>query len=97
MIERIDKISFEVQWHYIALKINWEMIYRVMKLMDWEWEGFGIPCVGKIKEGAKGICERAWTEETNVSSGGFACEYDKEEKKLSLKFVIAECYVAEYI
>jgi len=79
---------FQEHWQEIEDHFDFEMVYQVMKVLDWTWgqnENASIPSVAKIKARAKKICKDAYDKKTVIESGGFGAHY--EEDSLHLYFI----------
>jgi hypothetical protein len=71
---------------------DFERVHKTMRSLRWEWLGTveGIPCLGEIKERARGLLTDSIEQETSVGSGGFQVTYIPVEGFLKLEFVVSE-------
>lgn len=78
--ERKDFLGkpFEEVWPTLANKINWERIYKVMKLLDWQWNNIGIPSVQTLQKSVFKMAKKAWCQKISYASGGFICGWDED-------------------
>ena len=49
-----------------------------MKLLDWHWEDFGIPCILKLKKTVYEAAEQCWKDKCNWHSGGFSIGWEDD-------------------
>ena len=75
----------------ILNEFDFETVYSVMKLTDWHWKDFGIPCIERQKETARELLEMAAEliigQSANI--GGFVATRIGENE-LELSFVLTQ-------
>lgn len=97
--ELIDQgyVDGQKSFRYLAQGVldnfDFEKVYRVMKLLDWEWSfndhedyqkaSRGIPSVQTLKKRVLELLQTAYDSKHNINTGGFYVEYDNGHLCLS--------------
>ncbi|MEL6835227.1 MAG: hypothetical protein AAFP77_19665 [Bacteroidota bacterium] len=92
-MEQFKNESFDRVWRVIGNRFDWEKVYKVMKVVDWHWQDFGVPSVTTIQKEVYKMAKNAWEKKENWASGGFSIGWEGDTFYIdfSLETAILEC------